>query len=95
MISQRPVVETILRGVIATLILIISFASQVNAQPSGAAQTAIHAALTKWAADFNAGNVQAVCGLFSPDLRYDYRGQPERNYKDICDLLQRSLSFTN
>jgi uncharacterized protein (TIGR02246 family) len=90
--SQRHRVESVLRGVIATLILIASWASQVTAQPSGAAQTAIRAALTTWAADFNAGKAQAVCGLFSPDLLYDYRGPPERNYKDICDLLQRSLS---
>jgi len=92
MTSLRHSVESVPRGVIATLILIASFASQATARPSDAAQAAIRAALTKWAADFNAGKGQAVCGLFSPDLLYDYRGQPERNYKNICDLLQRSLS---
>ena len=55
-------------------------------------QTAIRTALLKWTDDFNAGRAGEVCALFSPDLRYDYRGQPERNYNDICDLLQRSLN---
>jgi ketosteroid isomerase-like protein len=30
--------------------------------------------------------------LFALDLRYDYRGQPERGYGDICALLHRSLA---
>ncbi len=42
--------------------------------------------------DFNAGNLQDACSLFSPDLRYDYRGFPERKYEDICDGLRRSLT---
>jgi len=92
MISQCDMLETVRRGAIATLILIASFASQAAAQSADTAQTAIRAALTKWAADFNARDRQAVCGLFSPDLLYDFRGHPERNYKDICNLLQHSLA---
>jgi len=72
--------------------LIIPLASQSTAQSADAAQAAIQAALTKWTDDFNAGNVQGACGLFSPDLRYDYRGFPERNYKDVCDVVGRSLT---
>ncbi len=45
-----------------------------------------------WTADFNARKSAAICDLFALDLRYDYRGQPERGYQDVCDLLQRSLS---
>jgi steroid delta-isomerase len=33
-----------------------------------------------------------VCGLFAPDLIAQYRGQPERDYQGLCDLLKRSLS---
>jgi steroid delta-isomerase len=55
-------------------------------------QAAIRAALTGWMADFNAGRQDRVCDLFSPELRYDYRGFPERGYKDICELLHRSLA---
>jgi ketosteroid isomerase-like protein len=86
------VMDGVVRGAIAALILIASFALQTTAQPSDIAQTAIRAALMKWMADFNTGNRQAVCSLFSSDLLHDYRGQPERNFKDVCDLLRRSLS---
>ena len=55
-------------------------------------QAAIRAALTGWMADFNAGRQDRVCDLFSPELRYDYRGFPERGYRELCDLLHRSLS---
>jgi ketosteroid isomerase-like protein len=79
-------------GVMLMLIAIFSFAREPVAQPSDAEQAAIREALTKWTADFNARNTQGICSLFSPDLLYDYKGQPERNYRDMCDLLQRSLS---
>jgi steroid delta-isomerase len=61
------------------------------AQPGEAPEAAIRAALEKWTADFNDGKAQEVCGLFSPELRYDFRGYPERNYGDMCSLLHRSL----
>jgi ketosteroid isomerase-like protein len=73
-------------------VLTTPLASRSTAQPSNIEQTAIRAALTKWTEDFNAANVREVCGLFSPDLRYDYRGFPERDYKDICDGLRRALT---
>jgi steroid delta-isomerase len=56
------------------------------------AETAIRDALTTWARKFNAGDADAVCNLFAPDLRYDYRGFPERGFDEICGLLRRSLS---
>ena len=62
------------------------------AQSVDPAQAAIRAALSQWTADFNARNSRRICDLFASDLRYDYRGQPERGYRDICDLLQKSLS---
>ena len=60
-------------------------------QAAAPAETAIRAALTAWTRQFNAGDADAVCGLFAPDLRYDYRGYPERGFGEICALLQRSL----
>jgi hypothetical protein len=60
-------------------------------EPREAPEATIRAALEKWTADFNAGNAGEVCGLFSSELRYDFRGHPERNYRDICSLLHRSL----
>jgi steroid delta-isomerase len=64
------------------------------AQPAMAdpeAETAIRDALTKWTADFNAGDATRICDLFAPDLRYDFRGFPERDYNAMCSLLHRAL----
>jgi steroid delta-isomerase len=55
------------------------------------AEAEIKAALTQWMADFNAGKSDKVCGLFAPDLKSDFRGQPERNFDQLCALLQKSL----
>lgn len=67
-------------------------APPLRAETEAEAEAAIRAALLKWTVDFNAGNTRTVCDLFAPDLRYDYRGFPERNFRDVCDLLRRSLS---
>jgi ketosteroid isomerase-like protein len=74
------------------LVLAALLGSQANAQRSTAPEDEIRAALLKWTVDFNARNSSEICDLFAPDLRYDYRGLPERGYRDICDLLKRSLS---
>jgi len=66
--------------------------SPAAAQSADSAQDAIRTALLRWTADFNARKSAAICDLFAPDLLYDYRGQPERGYREICDLLHRSLS---
>jgi steroid delta-isomerase len=55
-------------------------------------EDAIRATFAQWTKDFNAGKADAVCRLFSPDLRYDFRGYPERDYNDVCTLLHRSLA---
>jgi hypothetical protein len=67
-------------------------ASRAAEQASDGAQAAIRAALSKWTDDFNAGNAREACALFSPDLRYDYRGFPERTYNEMCNGLRRSLT---
>ena len=54
-------------------------------------EAAIRAVLAKWTEDFNSGREQAVCDLFARDLRYDFRGFPERSYRDICKQLRASL----
>ena len=89
--SKRVAAATLRRLIIA-LILISPIASRSRAQSTGPDQAAIAGALAKWTDDFNTGNVAAVCGLFAPDLRYDYKGFPERSYRDICDGLRRSLT---
>jgi uncharacterized protein (TIGR02246 family) len=76
------------------LMLVLIAGVSATAQPANQAETEIRAALTKWTADFNARNAAEICDLFAPDLRYDFRGFPERGYDDICKLLQTSLSET-
>ncbi len=56
------------------------------------AEQAIRGALTDWQLGFNAGDSGAVCNLFAPDLRYDYRGFPERGFEQVCALLSGSLA---
>jgi ketosteroid isomerase-like protein len=89
---SKWVATAMLRRLMIALILISPTGSRSRSQSAEPDQTAIRAALTKWTDDFNAGNVAAVCGLFAPDLRYDYKGFPERTYQDICDGLRRSLT---
>jgi hypothetical protein len=90
--AKMLIQQRVAAGVLYAAILIVLLASASTAQPGDAGQAAIRAALTKWTEDFNAGDAQKVCDLFSPKLRYDYRGFPERNYQDVCDVLHHSLT---
>ena len=71
--------------------LLLGGAPPLRAETDAEAEAAIRAALLKWVVDFNGGNGRAVCDIFAPDLRYDYRGFPERDFHAVCDLLRRSL----
>ena len=51
----------------------------------------IRARLEQWTDDFNAGRAANVCDLFSKEAISNYRGQPERTYREICALLGSSL----
>jgi len=74
------------------LLAFVLVAPPVSADAARNAEEEVRSALVKWTQDFNAGNVDAVCKLFSPQLRYDFRGYPERGYADICSRLKRSLA---
>jgi ketosteroid isomerase-like protein len=69
----------------------LAFASPAAAQGDTPAQATIRATLTQWMVDFNAGRADKVCDLFARDVVAQYRGQPERRYDALCDLLKRSL----
>ena len=73
-----------------TLALIALPAAAVAA-PGREAAAEIRSTLEQWTADFNAGRADVVCRLFSPDLRYDFRGFAERGYADVCERLQQAL----
>lgn len=73
----------------ALALLVLAPAAGLAAE---SAEDAIRATLREWTKDFNAGKADAVCKLFSPELRYDFRGYPERGYDDVCTLLHRSLA---
>src|SRR5688572_26780288 len=76
----------------STLLALLLMAAPAGRAVADIAEDAIRATFAQWTKDFNAGNAQAVCQLFSPELRYDFRGYPERDYDDVCTLLHRSLS---
>ena len=63
----------------------------LGAAAEDSAEAAIKSALAQWTHDFNSGNAEKACALFAQDLRYDFRGYPERDYRDICDRMARSL----
>ena len=66
--------------------------SSARAQSAAQSESAIRAALAQWTSDFNARDASRICDLFAPDLVYDYRGFPERDYSTLCGLLRRSLA---
>ena len=80
-----------LARVVAGAVLSVAILGTAAAQSDHSVQADIRAALTQWATDFNAGKSDRVCALFARDLIAQYRGQPERNYDSLCDLLKRSL----
>ncbi len=73
-------------------LLVAAVCTPASAQPADAAETAIRTALAQWTTDFNARDTTRLCDLFAKDLRYDYRGFPERDYEAMCGLLHKSLA---
>jgi ketosteroid isomerase-like protein len=74
----------------AIAVFLVLFCASTVAQRVAPAEAAIRAAFAGWMADFNARRADRVCNLFAPELRYDYRGFPERDYQEICNVLHRS-----
>jgi uncharacterized protein (TIGR02246 family) len=76
---------------VAAAAAVLALLSPVAAQSDDGAEKAIRDALSKWTADFNARGASRICDLFAPDLRYDFRGMPERDYNAMCSALHRAL----
>lgn len=77
-------------GLLASAILLSAWSARALSEESP--EAAIRNALASWTSAFNEARSEEVCGLFAPELRYDYRGFPERDYGDICARLKRSLA---
>jgi ketosteroid isomerase-like protein len=77
---------------LAAVALLGGAVAPLSAQSGDQAERTIRAALAKWTNDFNARDTARICDLFAPDLVYDYRGFPERDYPTLCGLLHRSLA---
>jgi ketosteroid isomerase-like protein len=75
---------------LALLLVLLALADAPAARADDAAD--IRARLEQWTDDFNAGRADQVCDLFSKEAISNYRGQPERDYGEICGLLQKSLA---
>ncbi len=73
------------------LLAVVAFLPPLKVLAEDSAEVAIRSALAQWTQDFNNRNAEKACSLFAQDLRYDFRGYPERDYRDICDRMQRSL----
>ena len=78
-------------NVLGFALLALMAVMPLKAVAEDSAEAAIRSALAQWTQDFNGGNAEKACALFAPDLRYDFRGYPGRDYRDICDRMQRSL----
>jgi steroid delta-isomerase len=77
----------------AAAMLWLAPAPPVAAEPAATSpEQSITEALTEWTLAFNAGDHGAVCELFAPELRYDYRGFPERGFDEVCQLLRGTLA---
>lgn len=90
---------TLALGIFAVFAVILyRIVSMEDSAPVAAAETgaavvesdaAIRSALAAWNAAFNAGDVETVCDLFAPDLRYFVSGLPEeQTYDDMCARLR-------
>lgn len=57
----------------------------INAAEEGLkVQKEISALLEKWSLDFNAKNIEAVCGLFATDVVATYPGTKDKNFAEMC-----------
>jgi uncharacterized protein (TIGR02246 family) len=57
-------------------------------------KAAIEAVLQQWPKDFDAKNVDAVCGLFAADVVLVYPDSPDRNHEQFCDQMRKLFGNT-
>jgi uncharacterized protein (TIGR02246 family) len=81
----------VLVGVLAAVFaLLVAACSAAPAPPNPAVDRAhIEAALRQLPNDFNAGNIDGVCGLFADDVVLSYPDSPDRGHREFCDQMRR------
>ena len=78
--------------IVGGTLLAASLVAVAPASSEEGAALEIRAALEKWRLDFNARKADRICALFSRDLRYDFQGLPEQNYRQLCARLKKALA---
>lgn len=78
-------------SIIAAAALTAPLDSSSGAEPTEAAEHKIRSAIEDWRSAFNARDEDRVCALFAPDLVANYRGEPERDYASLCEMLRGAI----
>jgi uncharacterized protein (TIGR02246 family) len=73
------------------LIAVCVVAVSVVASCGDSDRADIEAALLQWPRDFNARNLDAVCGLFADDVVLAYPDAPDRNRDAFCDQMREQF----
>jgi ketosteroid isomerase-like protein len=85
-------VKNIIKPLILMILIFTSCRGSSSESDQGIkAKQEITHLLQKWPQDFNARNIDAVCGLFAHDLIASYPGTNDKNYNDMCKKLTESL----
>jgi uncharacterized protein (TIGR02246 family) len=76
-------------AVLVGAVALVACGSQPAAHDGNQDRTAIEAALQQWPKDFNAENVDGVCGLFAEDAVLAFPGGEDRNRAEFCQRMQK------
>lgn len=88
--------KTPLIKLLGLILFVFLYQSPAICLPSDTeAKTEITNTLIKWQEDFNAKNIEGVCGMFARDLIANHAGVPEINYNAQCSQLRSSLTQTD
>jgi uncharacterized protein (TIGR02246 family) len=63
-----------------------------HARDVDADKAAIEQALQRWPSDFNAKNIDGVCGLFADDVVLVYPDSADRNHDQFCDQMRKQFA---
>ena len=82
----------LLSCVMASLALFGAAAQAADPDDSSAAKAAITERLVRWTAAFNGKDLEAICGLFAPDLSYTVDGILDGSRDRLCTNIREVLA---